>query len=760
MVVVKSLAVSARKDNVDLVCNIAERVGLFEKSAHLEDVLQAVVSTVAWHMKTAVCSIYLLDSTGQELVLRATQGLREDAIGQVRLKIGEGVSGLALKELRPISIGRGASSPVYKAVPGIDEEKYEAILAVPILRGLQRIGALVVQDTQPDYFDENDAKALRAIAAQLAPAIDDAGLLLRMGRLEESEDKGAVDQEEELSVIRGSVAAKGIASGTVALVDRSFEAVLERFEGEHDVSLEQFKTALRHTEEQIEAVQIQLEEHHADIASLIFSAHLLILKDPSFSEEMIKLAEQGTPVVEAVLQVLNRYTALFAESSNARLREKVHDLNDLGHRLLQNLFLEEETDADYHGEIVVAHELLPSDIVKLAAQRAEGIILTGSAAASHVAILATSLGLPMVVVEKSTAHCFHEGRPLILDAGVGNVFIDPDDSIRERYQPLLEAQTAMPEPAREVTHTSDGARVILLANVNLLSDLDRARQLNAEGVGLYRSEFPFIIRNDFPSEEEQYQIYRHLVEDMPGKEIVFRTLDTGGDKMLSYFPQPEEDNPFLGLRAIRFSLRHKDLFSQQLRAILRAGEDANLKIMFPLVASVDDFLDARSVVEECLGELEANKIPHCTSPRLGAMVELPSAVEIAPELARETDFLCIGTNDLTQYMLAVDRTNEEVSYLYREHHPAVLRAMKRITAAAESEQTEISLCGQVLRDPDMVPFILGIGIHKLSISPESLPALQRVVESTDLGRARIFAEELLQLGRIADVEKYLEQMQP
>jgi phosphotransferase system enzyme I (PtsP) len=305
------------------------------------------------------------------------------------------------------------------------------------------------------------------------------------------------------------------------------------------------------------------------------------------------------------------------------------------------------------------------------------------------------------------------------------------------------------------TYSRDGVRVRLLANINLLHELKLAQSLNAEGIGLYRTEFPFIVRNDFPSEEEQYRIYRAVVEAMPDREVTFRTLDVWGDKTLEHLPKLGEANPFLGLRAIRFSLRNRDIFVQQLRAILRSGADAPLKIMFPFISSVDDFLLAREMVIKSQQELEAEGVLYHRQPQLGAMIELPSAVELADELAQVGDFFSIGTNDLIQYMLAVDRTNALVSDLYLPHHPAVLRVLKRIANAAHHHGIELSLCGELGTNLKMLPFLLGIGIHTLSMDADMIPTIQAKIAEIDVRQSERLAEELLRLGKISEVEEHL-----
>jgi len=263
------------------------------------------------------------------------------------------------------------------------------------------------------------------------------------------------------------------------------------------------------------------------------------------------------------------------------------------------------------------------------------------------------------------------------------------------------------------------------------------------------------VRNDFPTEEEQFVIYRKLVDQMKGKSVTFRTLDIGGDKMLSYYSNVHEANPFLGMRAIRFSLQNKDIFCQQLRAFLRAGAGGNTRIMFPLVSSVDDFVEARDIVHGCMDELEAAKLPFSRNTELGVMMELPSAVEVADELAQEADFLSIGSNDLIQYMLAVDRTNEQVSNLYLAYHPAILRSINRIVSAANTHGKDVSICGDLSADQRMLPFLLGIGLRKFSIDIVNAPTVQKLINSISLEEACEIAERMLEMGRISEIDAFL-----
>jgi phosphotransferase system enzyme I (PtsP) len=748
-----------KKKNVDLVCDIAELISVFDADKKDHDILQSVVSTVAWHMNAAVCSIYIYDEDNQELTLRATQGLNEDAVGEVKLQLGEGITGRAIKELRPISVGQASNSSWYRHFPGIEEEKYEAFLAVPILRGLRRIGALVVQDGVANYFQANDTKALRAIAAQLATVIENVQLLSEArDEADGPEDVPARKKAERDSLIRGSSASPGTARGrALALVAEHNESCAIPDPDADPHTLEDFDKAVEQTAKQINQLQRQTSEDLADVAVLIFSAHLLILEDEQFTGRISNLIQTGTPAVKAVSVVVNEYVEIFSASKMPLIREKVLDVKDLGNRLTRNLLDEESSECDYRGQIIIAHELLPSDILKLSAENVEGFIVS-SGVTSHNAIISRSLGIPMVAVSRDQADSIADGDELLVDAEQGIIYLQPSEEIHKKYRKLDAVWQALHSAAsvKSKTLTKCGQRIHIHANINLLSDLKPAAQFKAEGVGLYRSEFPFIVRNDFPSEEEQYIIYKKLVDQMGGKPVTFRTLDIGGDKMLSYYSNVHEANPFLGMRAIRFSLQNKDIFCQQLRAFLRAGANADTRIMFPLISSVDDFVAARDIAHECMDELESAGLEFNRNTQLGVMMELPSAVEVVDELAVEADFLSIGSNDLIQYMLAVDRTNEQVSNFYLAHHPAILRSINRIVSSALKHGKEISICGDLSSDARMLPFLLGVGIKKFSIDVINTPAVQRLVHSYTLEEAEEIASSMLAMGRISEIETYLE----
>jgi len=766
------------QDDVELICDIGELIGIFEETQDLPSVLHRASRMIAAHMKSAVCSIYLYDPRQKTLTLAANTGLAEDAVGRVVLKEGEGLTGRAFTtKLRAINVGRASEHPHNKHIPGINEEDFESYLAAPITRGLVKIGVLVVQDPVPDYFRRRDEQALRAISSQIARIIENAKSIIEMhkkaGVAAVAPDAiigGASDSDFEAGVselIKGQAAAPGIAFGEVFLMDHDeYDVLISAADDEAPThTVEDFRIAVHKTEQQLVKLQESVMENMSDVASQIFAVQILFLKDRMLLTPIEQAIENGEDPDRAITSVFNDHISSFAKLKHPIHQEKKQDLKDLGHRLLANLHGVDEEHADYTGKIIIARDLLPSDIVKLAAQNVEGLIVTQGTVVSHIAILSRSLSIPLVFAENRRLLHLAEDTPMILDALEGNIFIHPSEEVRQGFEEQRDARLALNEVAHQVadeTYTADGTRIFLLANINLLNDVGIAQQFKAEGVGLYRSEIPFIVRSEFPSEEAQHRVYSRIVEQSD-KETVFRTLDIGGDKVLPYH-NTDEANPFMGLRAIRFSLRNRMIFSHQINALLRAGAK---RIMFPFISSVDDFLHACAVVDECLLDLAQNGFENLERPQLGAMVELPAAVEIVEELAAEADFLSIGTNDLIQYMLAVDRTNENVREFYVPYHPAVLRALKKIADAGnnisscengekpEGQKIDVCVCGDLARDPLMIPFLIGIGLRKLSVNPRSIPKVQRQLQQLNVAKATETAERMLAMGRVSQIRRFL-----
>ena len=746
-----------RMDNRQLLYDISELNSLFRGSASIQILLDKTVEMVASHTQSDVCSVYLYNSENRELILSATKGLNPESVGKVRMKLGQGLTGLALKELRPVCEKDAAHSPNFKFFPGIFEEQYQSLLAVPIVRGISRIGVLVLQRKDDRCFDESDITALKAAASQLGNIIENARFLMAMHEPHEREATTALP--EGLEFVKGEVASEGFAYGPAFVMDKKKNlAALMHRDFDQKFTLDDFHRAIARTAAQLEELQERVGQKLSDAASLIFAAHLVILKDTYFVGGVTKLIESGVNPPVAVMRIAKGYMESFASSSSSYMQEKTQDIEDLMVRLMGNLLSESEDLDGLKGRIVLARELFPSDLLILSSEEAAGIVLVGGTVTSHLSILARSLRIPMVVTRAYELLDLSDHTPVVVDAKIGNVYVDPSDEVLERFESQQKDRLALAEQEHTMqpeTTTRDGTRVRLMANINLLADLKVASDVQCEGIGLYRTEFPFMVRRNLPTEAEQFMIYSKLVELMKGKPVTFRTLDVGGDKALSYYHEIKEQNPALGLRSIRFSLQNKSVFAEQIRAMLRAGAGADLRIMFPMISSLDEFFQARDVVSECRDVLDKRGVEYNRQPKLGMMIELPCVVDLIDDFAGEVDFFSIGTNDFIQFMLGVDRTNENVAGSYLPHHPSVLRALKKMVTSANRASREISICGDMASRKPYLPFLLGIGVRALSMAPNYLPRVQKAISKIDLTEAEPKADFMLSQARVEDLAQTL-----
>ena len=499
-----------KRDHTKLICDVGEIAGLFHDAPSMEEFLQKITAMVTRHMECEVCSIYLYYANQQELVLKATKGLNSASVNQVRMKIGEGLTGMALKEKRPICEGQAKSHPNFRFFPGIGEEKYESFLAVPILRGSVEIGVMVIQSQRQDYFSPEDIQVFRAITAQLAATIETARLLIT---LDDKKVKAAQPSlPTDLKFIKGRCGAEGVACATTVIVNESL-ADMKQFEivDGSQYSEKDLHRALEKTERQLQDLQARIETALLDVTALIFTAQILMLKDKGFRDSIFSLVKEGVNPPQAIVRVVREYVSKFSMIEDAYLREKIYDVKDVGRRLLENLTGLAAAHHDYQDKIVIARELFPSDALKLFSQKVKGIILLSGGATSHVAIIARSLNIPLVLTNAQELLSLDPATEVLLDAFMGHIYINPDPSVKTKVLQREELNRnigSLKKMIQDHPKTRDGVSVKFMANINLLGDLKAANEFRAEGIGLYRTEFPFMIRSNFPSEEEQYLIYR------------------------------------------------------------------------------------------------------------------------------------------------------------------------------------------------------------------------------------------------------------
>ncbi|MDL2328908.1 phosphoenolpyruvate--protein phosphotransferase [Desulfosarcina sp. OttesenSCG-928-A07] len=734
-----------RQNLLNMLCNLGDLSRLAINSQNIEDFLQGVVSLISDHLNIPVCSIYLYDDSTDEFVLRATVVSPPDTVMADASDTG------AEKDLRI------PDSPYFSEAA---DSFGGSSLTVPINRGVDKIGKLVVQHTVPDFFDSAVFMALNAISAQLAAALESARVVMGLQQLCENPETLPVSPV----TISGDPTSGGYAMGLSAVWGKSHVRFITDPELPEHGTLTDFHQAIQKTTEQLDALQKRCAERLPENASLIFSAHFMILKDPEFVDRMAEKIRSGTPATRAVQNVAQHYIHRFNNSPSSYIREKVNDIEDLSGRLLGNLMPPDHDvgDMDSHGRVVIAHTLYPSELLKLGAESVAGIVLVDGCVTSHAAIIARSLKIPMVMAKRPDLINLEEGTVILVDGDSGNIHVAPPASLVDDFKARARSRQSCGEGpvfgSGTSTVTLDGTDITLYANINLLTELPLAEKVGADGIGLYRTEFPFLMRPSFPSETEQYLIYRQVSASMTGKPVIFRTLDIGGEKTVTYANTEAEANPELGLRSIRFTLKHRDIFEQQIRAILRAAADNEmLGIMFPLISSIDDFRRAKQVVQSCLDRLQREKLKYHHRPFVGMMIELPAVVETMPEYAAECDFFSIGTNDFVQYMLAVDRSNKQVADYYRHEHPSVLRALSRIVRIAADHDKPICICGEMAHDKAMIPFLLGIGLRRLSIDPQFIPAVRDTITRLTLDDCQTYAQDLLTTGSIVSVQAVFQQ---
>jgi phosphotransferase system enzyme I (PtsI) len=561
-------------------------------------------------------------------------------------------------------------------------------------------------------------------------------------------------------IFHGVGVAPGIARGIVFLHHPDDEEPPKRRVEDSEIAKEivRFESALIATRAQILEMQQRIAEAIGAKDASIFDAHLLVVEDRTLIDEVLRNLEREKFNVEFIFaEVANRYARTLSEIDDPYLRERAFDIHDVTRRVIRNLLgrASKTMGTIDLPQIVVAHNITPSDTATLNRQLVLGFATDVGSRTSHTAIMARSLNIPAVVGLKDISQRLNPGEHILLDGTNGVVILNPSDQTLWEYGEIeikLEHVEEVLTSLRDtVSTTADGRHVILSANIELPEDVPLVLAAGAEGIGLYRTEFFFLNKNDLPSEQEQYVAYRAVAEAIKPQSVIIRTLDIGGDKFLSHSHLPTEINPFLGCRAIRFCLERPDIFKAQLRAILRVSALGNVRIMFPMISGLSELRQAKEVLEASKAELRDEGIPFKEDIELGIMIEVPSAALIAESLAREVSFFSIGTNDLIQYLLAIDRGNDRIAHLYEPTHPAVLRTLRQIMTAAQSRKIPVSVCGEMAGDPVFTPLLIGLGIQRLSMTPMWIPTVKFLIRAMKMSEAKALAQQALSMTSAKDI---------
>ncbi len=563
--------------------------------------------------------------------------------------------------------------------------------------------------------------------------------------------------------LKGIAAAGGISIGPAyKLGKEEFVIPREAISWEAiPIQIQLFEEALIKTRREIIELQKKISSEMGQEEAMIFDAHLLVLEDRMLIEEVIsRLKKEQLNVAYIFSEVLKKYISVFSKIEDEYLKERIADINDVGKRILRNLLGKEKKELGdlQDGAIIVAHDLSPSDTAAMHTRNVAAFVTDYGGKTSHTAIMAKSLEIPAVVGLEGITAKVKPGDMLIVDGNTGTVIIDPDEETLKNYQQELVKLKGIAERFLSVKDlpavTTDGKTVSINANIEFPDEVPAAKLHGTEGIGLYRTEFFYMNRKDSPTEEEHYQAYKYVAEEMSPYPVVIRTLDLGGDKFLSQFKIPNEMQPFLGWRAIRFCLARPDIFKLQLRAILRASMHGNLKLMYPMISGVEELRQANALLQEAKDELKQKGLKFNNEIAVGTMIEVPSAAMTADILAKESDFFSIGTNDLIQYSLAVDRGNEKVAYLYEPAHPAVLRLVKVVIDAAHQAKIKVAMCGEMAGEPSLALILLGLGLDEFSLPPQVIPELKFIIRAIGFKAAQEIAHQAMKFSTGTQVEKF------
>jgi len=764
--------------------SLVEAIGtVIGQGVDLHSTLSRIVDLVAQHLDMEVCSVYSFTRSTERLVLLANKGLQEGTTGLVSMGVDEGLTGLAIQKGEPVMAIDALAHPRFKYFPETGEERYHSFLGVPIFDKREPVGVFVVQTSRRRRFTRDEIRLLKAVAVPIG------GLLVQLRLLQSLESKeeerqgyhdrmvavikdlrrreGARKVEPRTAVRLNGVPAVpgfGIGKAHVLTPEVSFASVPRRRPLSARKEMARFKEAVAKSVKEVDRLKQRMRTTLPEFDTTLFDAHHLMLLDDVFTGLVESSVKDGASAEVALGRAVDQMMKQFQALNEPYLRERAADVKEIGRRVLRNLLGVKERDRWLTGSVVlIAPDLTVSDILLITRQRLRGIVTAKGSATSHASILAKSLEVPLVAGTIGVMESVREGAPVIVDGNAGTVYVNPSPDVRREYERLNREYRAFSrelDGLREVPAvTRDGIRVELGANIGLLSDLPHAVGYGANSIGLYRTEMAFLTHRDFLTEEEQLDLYTRVVRTMAGRPVTIRTLDLGADKYPPYLHFPIEDNPFLGWRSTRISLDMGDVFKVQLRAILRTSALGKVRIMFPMISTLEEIRQVKELLAEAGDELRLAGQAFDPEIPVGIMIEVPSAVEMADHFIKEVDFFSIGTNDLTQYLLAVDRNNPKVAPLFESLHTAVLRAIARTVRIAKEAGKPVSLCGEMASDPLCTLVLIGLGLRQLSMSSFFVPVIKRLIRSVDIGVAEALAENVLELPTVKEIKAHIfEQM--
>jgi phosphotransferase system enzyme I (PtsP) len=760
------------------VTTLEDISALILQSHDLDETLRNIVALVARRMHTDVCSIYLLDADNQTLRLRATKGLSRKAVGKVTLGIGEGLTGMAARKRHAIAIEEPQDHPSYRYFKETGEERFHSFLGIPLFDRNDPLGVIVLQTKDPRKFSKEEISALSTIAFQITSIVVNARLLDSVRQHQEENQRVSkvlaqaqqtfaspekTDKPVGHDILSGIVAYPGVAIGPAAILEErlGFSDILHEEEVDIASELRSLESALEKTCIQTLFLEKRVAERLSDNDAAIFHTHLMILEDRSFIKKLQDEINNRHSAAYALEKTVADYIEAFQKMEDPYLRERAVDMEDIGRRILANLIGRDSDQTLHlkHPSVLVARQILPSDMAALDNEQILAIITEGGEKNAHALIMAKTMGIPAIIAVAGALKHIAPEDSLVVDANAGKIYINPLETVKQEYRRLQLDQK------RELSRldiyrdqpavTADGTGITLRANIGLVSDISVAKRFGAQGVGLYRTEFPYMARSDFPSRNEQFELYSRVVQEFEGQPVTIRTLDIGGDKGLPYFSPPKEDNPFMGWRSVRVSLDNCDIFRTQIEAILMAGNAGQVRLLFPMISSIEETQACLEVVEEAKICLQKEGVAYSKNVPVGVMIEVPAAVRIVSRLADMVDFFALGTNDLVQYLLAADRNNPLVSKYYDPLHPAVLHALHEVTETAHSMGKGISLCGEMATDPLILILLIGMGLREFSMPAPFIPRTKAFLKGVTIELACRCYAEARDMGSSVQIRQHL-----
>ncbi|MEL0552660.1 MULTISPECIES: phosphoenolpyruvate--protein phosphotransferase [Enterobacteriaceae] len=727
-----------------MLTRLREIVEKVASAPRLNEALDILVTDICQAMETEVCSVYLADNDRRCYYLMATRGLKKPRGRTVALAFDEGLVGLVGRLAEPINLADAQKHPSFKYIPAVKEDRFRAFLGVPIIQRRQLLGVLVVQQRELRQFDESEESFLVTLATQMAAILSQSQLTALFGQYRQTRIRA-------LPASSGVAIAEGWMDISLPLMEQVYEASTldtaserERLTGALEEAANEFR---RYSKRYAAGAQKE--------TSAIFDLYSHLLSDARLRRELFAEVDQGAVAEWAVKKIIEKFAEQFAALSDGYLKERAGDLRTLGQRLLFHLDDTIQGPNTWPARIVlVADELSATTLAEVPQDRLAGVVVRDGAANSHAAIMVRALGIPTVMGADIQPSLLH-GRMLVVDGYRGELLVDPEPALLQEYQRLVSEENELSRLAEDdlerISELKSGERVKVMLNAGLSLEHEEKLGNFIDGIGLYRTEIPFMLQSGFPSEEEQVAQYQGMLQMFNEKPVTLRTLDIGADKQLPYMPISEE-NPCLGWRGIRITLDQPEIFLIQVRAMLRANAaTGNLSILLPMVTSLDEVDEARRLIDRASREVEEMIGYAIPRPRLGVMLEVPSMVFMLPHLASRVDFISVGTNDLTQYILAVDRNNTRVASLYDSLHPAVLRALSMIAHDAERFGIDLRLCGEMAGDPMCVTILIGLGYRHLSMNGRSVARVKYLLRRIDLEEAQELSRRSLEAQMTTEV---------